>query len=199
MAESNKVFEFSNGMIEKVSHFSVIASCVALFFMSAYIGVDVLVRKFFSISIQGSDELSGYVLAFVSAWGFTYALLRKAHIRIEILYMKMSEKTQRFLDLLSMASLASFIWLFTLFAFQVLSTSIKRHSLANTPLQTPLWIPQTLWFLGMLFFSIVVFVYFLFPLIWYFQKKYVAIGDLIGCPLLEENIKEESGLEIPTQ
>jgi hypothetical protein len=39
-------------------------------------------------------------------------------------------------------------------------------------------------------------VYFLFPLVWFFQKKYAAIGDLIGCPLLEENIKEESGLEI---
>lgn len=199
MTDQGKIFELSRGVIDKVSSLSTIISCIALFFMSVYIGIDVLIRKFLSISIQGSDELSGYVLAFVSVWGFTYALMHKGHIRIEILYMKLSEKTQRILDLVSMASLASYIWVFTYFAFRVLSTSVKRHSLANTPLQTPLWIPQSLWFLGMLFFSIVIFVYFLFPLVWFFQNKYQAMGDLIGCPLLEENIKEESGLEISVE
>ena len=199
MEDTGRAFAFSRGALERISRLSVIVSCIALFFMSLYIGVDVLVRKFFAVSIQGSDELSGYVLAFVSVWGFSYALMHKGHIRIEILYMKLSEKAQRFLDLISMASLASFMWLFTYYGYRVLSTSISRNSLANTPLQTPLWIPQLLWFLGMLFFSLVILVYFLFPLVWFFQKKYRPIGVLIGCPLLEDNIREESGLEISVE
>ena len=199
MEDTGRAFAFSRGTLERISRLSVIVSCIALFFMSLYIGVDVLVRKFFAVSIQGSDELSGYVLAFVSVWGFSYALMHKGHIRIEILYMKLSEKAQRFLDLVSMASLASFMWSFTYYGYRVLSTSISRNSLANTPLQTPLWIPQLLWFLGMLFFSLVILVYFLFPLVWFFRKRYGPIGELVGCSLLEENIREESGLEISAE
>ncbi len=196
MVKAEKVFNHLNFSLEKISQISIIVSCMALFFMSFYIGVDVLVRKFFAISVRGSDELSGYVLAFVSVWGFSNALMHKGHIRIDVLYMKLPENIKRLLDLVTMASLASFMWVFTFYGYRVLTTSIFRHSRANTPLQTPLWVPQLFWFLGILFFSLVIMVYFVFPLVWFFQKKYDSIEQLIGCPLLEENIKEESGLEI---
>lgn len=99
MEDTGRAFAFSRGALERISRLSVIVSCIALFFMSLYIGVDILVRKFFAVSIQGSDELSGYVLAFVSVWGFSYALIHKGHIRIEILYMKLSEKLKDSLTL----------------------------------------------------------------------------------------------------
>ena len=51
------------------------------------IGVDVLMRKFFDRSIGGADELAGYSLAIGSAWGLGAALLDRAHIRIDSLYV----------------------------------------------------------------------------------------------------------------
>src|SRR3546814_5447621 len=46
------------------------------------IGVDVVLRKTLALSVGGASELSGYVLAIGSSWGFALALLDRAHIRI---------------------------------------------------------------------------------------------------------------------
>src|SRR3546814_13702199 len=51
------------------------------------IGVDVVLRKTLALSVGGASELSGYVLAIGSSWGFALALLDRAHIRIDTLYV----------------------------------------------------------------------------------------------------------------
>jgi hypothetical protein len=42
------------------------------------------------------------------------------------------------------------------FAILVLSTSVVRESTSNTPLQTPMWIPQSLWVFGLISFTAVI-------------------------------------------
>ena len=60
----------------------------ALVFVAALlIGVDVLMRKFLARSIGGADELAGYALALGTAWSLGAALLERAHIRIDSLYV----------------------------------------------------------------------------------------------------------------
>jgi len=47
---------------------SILGLCVAL------VIVDITLRKFGS-SLGGTDEISGYVMALVTAWGMSYALI----------------------------------------------------------------------------------------------------------------------------
>src|ERR1041384_8524983 len=56
------------------------------------IGIDVLMRKFLDRSIGGADELAGYSLAIGTAWGLGAALLDRAHIRIDSLYVLFPQK-----------------------------------------------------------------------------------------------------------
>ena len=42
------------------------------------VSVDVTIRKLFSLSIGGADEISGYAFAIGIAWAFPFALLRRA-------------------------------------------------------------------------------------------------------------------------
>src|SRR5262245_66587029 len=56
------------------------------------IGIDVLMRKFLDRSIGGADELEGYALAIGTAWGLGAALLDRAHIRIDSLYVLFPQK-----------------------------------------------------------------------------------------------------------
>ncbi len=56
-----------------------------LFLTAVLIAVEVVLRKVFALSLGGADEISNYVLAVTSSWTFGYALLRKAHIRIDAL------------------------------------------------------------------------------------------------------------------
>ena len=63
------------------------------------IGIDVLMRKFLNRSIGGADELAGYALAIGTAWGLAAALLDRAHIRIDSLYVLLPQKLRLALDL----------------------------------------------------------------------------------------------------
>src|SRR5438128_11066628 len=79
------------------------------------IGVDVLMRKFLARSLGGADELAGYSLAIGTAWGLSAALVDRAHIRIDSLYVLFPRKLRLALDL---AALILFVALFALMAGQ---------------------------------------------------------------------------------
>ena len=62
------------------------------------IGIDVLMRKFLARSIGGADELAGYSLAIGTAWGLGAALIDRAHIRIDSLYVLFPARLRLALD-----------------------------------------------------------------------------------------------------
>lgn len=142
--------------LEKSSKYIIYVCGLLLFFCAFFTGVEVLLRKFFLISLGGVDEISSYVLGICISWSIAYVLFEKMHIRIDILYHKISKKAQYILDLMSMLSTFVFISLISFFAFDVFLSSFEKNSLANTPLGTPLWIPQLLWASGFIFFLIVI-------------------------------------------
>ena len=55
------------------------------------VAADVVIRNLFVVSVGGSDELAGYALAVGSAWALAFALLERAHVRIDVLYRIMSK------------------------------------------------------------------------------------------------------------
>ncbi len=145
-------------LTETLSTFAAWMSGALLFLTAVLIAVEVVLRKIFAISLGGADEISNYVLAVTSSWTFGYALLRKAHIRIDALYLRFGRGLRVALDVSALVLFALCAALITAYAFQVLATSILRRSVANTPLATPLWIPQGLWFAGLalLLFTVLV-------------------------------------------
>jgi TRAP-type mannitol/chloroaromatic compound transport system permease small subunit len=136
---------------------SIVYLCGILLFASVFlISTEVVLRKFFLISFGGTDEISGYILGICTSWSLAYVLFDKMHIRIDILYTRVSKRFQYFLDVIAMVFTLLFISLLTYSASSVFYTSIIKNSTANTPLGTPLWIPQSIWFFGFIFFLIVV-------------------------------------------
>jgi len=120
------------------------------------ISTEVVMRKFFLISFGGADELSGYALGICISWSLAYVLFEKMHIRIDIVYAKVSRNLQKLLDVLAGIFTLAFTGLLVYFSSIVVYTSFIKNSTANTPLGTPLWIPQSIWFLGFCFFFVVV-------------------------------------------
>jgi TRAP-type mannitol/chloroaromatic compound transport system permease small subunit len=161
--------------------------------MSVFITIEVLIRKFLSLTTQGAEEYSSYVLAFVSAWSFSYGLIHKAHIRIDLVYEKLADSFRHILDVLSLISLTIFLLPMNYYAFEVLKTSFLRGSRANTPLKTLLWIPQALWFLGILFFLIVTIIYLYNVILCLYKGQPALANEIAACPLFDETIKEETG------
>lgn len=119
-----------------------------------FVLIDVVMRKMQWGSLGGSDELSGYVMAVVSSWGLGCALVERAHVRIDVLRQQLGRRGRASLDLVAMAVTTAVVTLVAWHCWPVLRKSLDRGSRANTPLETPLWIPQSLWFSGWVWFAL---------------------------------------------
>src|SRR5262245_62129474 len=119
------------------------------------IGVDVCLRKLFARSIGGADELAGYALAIGTAWGLGAALLDRAHIRIDSLYVLFPQKLRLVLDVAALVLFVSFFGLIAWHGLGVLSQSWISGSRSQSALETPTVIPLLLWIIGLAaFFAI---------------------------------------------
>ncbi|MCY4453583.1 MAG: TRAP transporter small permease [Immundisolibacterales bacterium] len=129
--------------------------CGLLILASFLIGIDVVIRKLFSLSIGGADELSGYALAIASAWAFAYALLERAHVRIDSLYVTLPRWVRATLDVLGLAVFVAVMALVAWRAFGVFSESVKLDAHSMSPIATPLVYPQALWVAGLILFVLI--------------------------------------------
>lgn len=112
-------------------------------------------------SLGGTDEISGYLMAILAAWGMGYTLTVLGHIRIEALREKVGTRLRLALDLLAIASVAVVITLVAIKGWPVVEKSILNHSRANTPLETVLWTVQLPWLLGWAWFAVVAWIQFI--------------------------------------
>ena len=124
---------------------------IALSFLTV---AEILLRKFFSISLQGVDEIGGYTTAIVSAFGFACALTVKGHTRVDFLLGRMPALLRAVLNALAYALLAGMAIYGAWRGWAVLQESIEFQAHANSPLQTPLWLPQGAWMIGLLLFAL---------------------------------------------
>lgn len=151
-------FAFLGRLLNGTTTISRIAIWVAgsLTLISAlYITLDVLARKFFNSPLGGADELSGYAFAISVSWALSFATLDRANIRIDAIYQYLPVRLAAILDWIALVGLGVFIVYLTRYASEVASTSWHYQAAANTILGTPLWIPQMLWALGLVWLCFV--------------------------------------------
>lgn len=117
------------------------------------IAVEVTSRKLFNYSLIGADEISGYVLAFSVTWGASLALVRRAHVRIDVVHAQLPSKVACYLDVLALIAMLSLILLLAWYATELLATNIGGGAISNTTMEIPLWIPQSLWAIGLWLFA----------------------------------------------
>jgi TRAP-type C4-dicarboxylate transport system permease small subunit len=115
---------------------------------------EILLRKLANVSIQGVDEIGGYTTAIVSALGFASALLSKSHTRVDFLVGRLPGFPRAALNALAYALLAAMAAFGLWRGWAVLAESLEFQAHANSPLQTPLWIPQGAWLAGLALFAL---------------------------------------------
>jgi TRAP-type C4-dicarboxylate transport system permease small subunit len=167
--------------------------CGAMFIVSAiYVSVDLIVRKLLNLSFVGANEISGYVLAVATSWAFSYALLKRSHIRIDVFYRYLPRRWQAAIDVVAVATLAGFAAIFAWYANRYFWQVWGRGSRSITSLAFPLWIPMLAWYAGWVVFLIVS-VYLTVVSAWgYVRGELAAVQSRVGS-ISEE---EEAELEI---
>lgn len=157
---------------------------------------DIVARRLFGHSVQGVNEVGAYLLAIVSAFGFSSALLQKAHSRVDFLFPRMPPIMIAVLNLLASVLLFGLAALSAWQGWHVLEESLLFDSRASTPLQTPMWIPQGLWLAGLGVFAGVTFACAVHACI-LFAKDRARLNELYGPLSLEGQIAVETQGTLP--
>lgn len=140
---------------------------------------DVVMRAF-GHPLGGTDELSGYVMAIATAWGASYALTERAHVRIELIRNKLVPAGRAWMDLIALAALAITAVVIGWRGWGVLASTLANNSRANTALATPLAWPQTLWFAGWMWFAISALVLLISVIVFMIKRDWNAVDEAAG-------------------
>ena len=125
--------------------------CLGLSFLIVY---EIFARKLFNHSLQGVDEIGGYVVAITGTFGMALAALERAHTRIDVLLLRLPARVQAGLNLLSYVALGLGAAFMGYMGWRTLDESLTFGSVSSSPLQVPLWIPQLLWMAGLVLFAL---------------------------------------------
>ena len=85
-----------------------------------------------------------------------------------------------------------FMWLLTERGIDVLLETLDNESVSNTTLQTPLWLPQSLWLAGLILFCITLIFVSLFSLLFLLRGNLAMVRRISGALSIEEEIGEET-------
>jgi TRAP-type C4-dicarboxylate transport system permease small subunit len=116
------------------------------------VGAEIVGRRYLGFSLQGVDEIGGYLMALIVAVGFTVALYSNAHIRIDLLLPRLPRALTVWLHVAAIASITAFALFLVWQGAGLLAQSYRLQAVAPTPLLTPVVIPQGIWLAALVFF-----------------------------------------------
>ena len=159
--------------------------------LSAVVVVETISRKVFNISLQGADELGGYALAVGSTIAFSLALMGRNHIRVDVFHERFPRGLQAALNWLSIVSLAALGLFIAWVAFKVIGDTKQYGSTAQTPWATPLIIPQSVWYAGLVTFALVAVGYAIRATVLLFGGRLEKLNTDFHPKSAKEELKEE--------
>lgn len=181
-----------HAMLERIARAAVWVGGAALLFAAFMVTIDVLARRFFAISMGGSDEISGYIFAAATSWAYSYVLLNRSNIRIDVVYNILPRAVRAVLDVVALLLLLGFMGTLTRKAIDALVTSWERGSVAITTLATPLWIPQLFWVAGLVLFVITMTFVLLYAVVSLLRGDTATVQKVAGALSVEEEIEVET-------
>lgn len=184
-------FAASMRSLRIISDTAVLAAGWAFLALATAVSCETLLRRFAGVSIQGLDEYGGYVLAVGSAFGLSYALFERAHIRVDVLIRFLPPALRAGADLLAAVALLAVSLLLVRAATSVVRSSWELQARAVSPLQTPLIVPQGLWAAALILFAISCIVVTSCIVLRLVRRDWRGVARIGGVPSPDEEIAAE--------
>lgn len=154
--------------------------------------LEVILRRLFSMSLAGADELSGYAFGIATSFGFAHTLFERAHIRVDAVYNLFPTALKVLANFLSIILLTGFVGIVCAMGWGLVADTLVHDSHSITPLRTPLVIPQLPWLAGWLYFFVCCVLLLLAAVKALAARDPKALNKLIGTKTVDEQIKDEA-------
>lgn len=155
-----------------------------------FVTFDVVGRKFFGVTSQGTTEITGYMLAFGIAWGLAHGLGTRSHIRVDMLVNRMPLGLRATMHVLALAFLAVMSFFFVWRGWAVVLESWEFNAKDTSALSVPLIVPQGLWAVGLTMFFALTVVMLAEVVVLLALRRTQTIDRLLGSRTLAEETKE---------
>jgi TRAP-type C4-dicarboxylate transport system permease small subunit len=132
-----------------------VGGAIILVGCSGLITIDVITRYLFKRGMVESFEISGYALAACIGLGLGFATTSKTHIRVDILLDAFPRPVRVVFDLLAAVSLALLAVALAWFCWGTVAQSMAMNAKSVSTLQTPMALPQSIWWVGIFWFACV--------------------------------------------
>jgi TRAP-type C4-dicarboxylate transport system permease small subunit len=167
-----------------------VAGGIILFGCALPICIDVITRAVIGRTVVESFEISGYAFAACIGLGMGYTVTSKANIRVDILTARLPQKLRLVFDFIASISLALTALAFAYYTFDVLQESIKLGARSQSTLQIPLILPQSIWWLGFVWFATVACLTPIFAALRLLARDTKGAEALVSNPDLSDEMKE---------
>jgi TRAP-type mannitol/chloroaromatic compound transport system permease small subunit len=159
--------------------------------------VEMAGRKLFGFSLQGVDEVGGYTYAIVGAIGFSYTLLTRGHTRVDYMVGRLPFRVRAWLNVAATLSLAAFAVFAAYRAGFVVAESVDLGARSQTPLATPLWIPQGAWLAAFVVFAVAAIAAAVDVVSLARRRDWAEINRRHGPQTMEEEVESEANIQLP--
>ena len=134
--------------VDRLSAGLAYGGCAVLVGLSLYTTVGVLGRYLFNQPLIHLDELGGYAMVAIVFSGFAHTTRTYRHIRVELFISKASGDVRSVLDRMALGLGLLFASLLLAASWWLTRDYFLGSTLAETSLQTPLWIPCSVMVVG---------------------------------------------------
>jgi TRAP-type C4-dicarboxylate transport system permease small subunit len=177
--------------MKKLEAFAASIFGLAFLVLAVAVTIETIMRKVFNQSLQGVDELGGYILALAGALSFSVALVARAHIRIDIVHDHLPRVLRVPLNVLASLSILACAVALLRMAWFAYDESAALGATAQTPWATPLKYPQMLWVAALVPFLAVCAVEVVRIVTLLFNGEFAAVDRTYGPRTSREELEDE--------
>lgn len=137
------------GLSEMLVHIGGRAAAALLLAVTLLIDLEILLRIFADRSLHVTEEFSGYAMAGIVFLGAGHTLMKGEHIRVQILYDRLSRNGQRWLDAFALVVSLVLASLLLSSFFDFFMSSVRFGTRSFSVSRTPMVIPHGIVVIGL--------------------------------------------------
>ncbi len=147
-------------VIFRISKFAGQISAVILVAMVAHVILEIILRSFFHTSTFVLDEYVGYGIAAMTYLSLAYAFEEGSLIRVNLVLIRLRGRLRRIVEYFCIVATLGITIFIAAFFWRSVKRNWDRGAVSESMVETPLWIPEALVFVGLVLFAIQLLAYF---------------------------------------
>jgi TRAP-type C4-dicarboxylate transport system permease small subunit len=145
-------------LAEKISLIGAYVAAFLLVYMVCHILIEIFFRTVLDSSTYSLDEFVGYAVGAMTFLSLGHSFQRKSLIRVNILTNSIKGLTSRIVEVLCICFTFFIISFFARYVWRSLTRNFERGTVSPTLTETPIWLVETVFFIGLSIFLFQMFV-----------------------------------------